>query len=73
MFDFSQIFELMKLDSGHSILQSVLLFMIWIQSRGLRQEMGNLKRSLQDAKSTIDKRIENLEQRLIFLEEKRMA
>jgi hypothetical protein len=63
MFDLSQILELVKLEPGHNLVQSFLLFMIWMSSRGLRRE---IRKDL----SAQQKRIDNHEGRIIVLETK---
>lgn len=73
MYDFSQIMEFMKIEPGHGLLQSVLLFMIWWQSRGFRQDLKLLKEALGQARVHMEKRFEKIEERLIFLEEKSMT
>lgn len=70
MFDFNQIMEFMKIEPGHGLLQSVLLFMIWWQGKGFRQDLKHLKDGLGEAKIHMDKRFEKIEERLMFLEEK---
>ena len=67
MFDFSWITEFIRLEPGHGLLQSVLLFMIWLQSRGLRKEMMGLKDGLAEAKFIIDKKFDIIEGRLSVL------
>lgn len=71
MFDFSNITELLKVEPGHGLIQSILLFMIWITSRGLKKEVINLKDSLTQAKTFYETRFEKLEGRLDVLEENR--
>jgi hypothetical protein len=73
MLDFGQLMEFMKIEPGHGLLQSVLLFMIWWQSRGFRQDLKMLKEALGEAKIHMDKRFEKIEERLMFLEEHSMA
>lgn len=68
MFDFSSVIEFIKIEPGHGILQSVLLFMIWIQGKGLRKEIGMIKDALAETKSVIDKRFEKIEWRITAIE-----
>lgn len=68
MFDFSQIFDLLKIESGHGLTQSLLLFMIWMSSRGVKKELIELKNSLFEHKIQIDTRFEKIEVRLNKLE-----
>lgn len=70
MFDFSQIVELMRAEPGHGLLQSVLLFMIWLTSRSLKKELVSLKDSLSDMKIHNEVRFEKIEGRLTTLESK---
>lgn len=70
MFEFSQIIDFAKLAPGHAFVQSVLLFMIWWQSKGLRKEIASLRDSFSETKSTIDKRFDGVENRLSLLEKK---
>ena len=69
MFDFSQILEFVKFEPGHGLLQSALLFMIWLQSRGLRKELVELRVMLGDVKSHVEKRFELVERRITILED----
>lgn len=68
MFDFSSIIELMKVEPGHGLLQSVLLFMIWIQSRGVRKELEGLRKAFIDSKQVTEQRFVGIENRLLVLE-----
>lgn len=68
MFDFSQVLELMKLEPGHGLIQSLLLFMIWMTSRGLKKEVIALKDGLTDLKVNHEVRFEKIEGRVIVLE-----
>lgn len=70
MFDFSQVIELMKDGSGHSLVQSFLLFMIWLTSRSLKKELVSLKESLSDMKVHNEIRFEKIEGRLTIIEAK---
>lgn len=68
MFDFSQVLDFMRLGQGHGLIQSVLLFMIWWQGKGLRKELVTLRDSFSEAKSNTDKRFEHIEGRITVLE-----
>lgn len=68
MFDMGSLLDLMKMEPGHGFLQSVLLFMIWWQSKGLRKEIVSLKDSFHEAKSQNDKRFDVIEHRITILE-----
>ncbi len=68
MFDFTQVIEFAKAEPGHGLLQSVLLFMIWWQSKGLRKEIVALRDGMTETKSIIEKRFINIENRIVFLE-----
>ena len=70
MFDFSQFVTFAKIEPGHGALQSILLFMIWWQGRGLRKELSSFRESVAQTLSAIDKRFENLEIRITVLEKK---
>jgi hypothetical protein len=68
MFDFSQILELAKLEPGHGLVQSILLFMIWLQSRGLRQDVASLKDAITVQRNNNEVRFQKIEGRLTILE-----
>lgn len=70
MFDFSAILDFIKLEPGHGLMQTVLLFMIWLQSKGLRREIASLRDGLAEARSTMDKRFEKIEWRITVIENK---
>lgn len=68
LFDFSSVIEFAKAEPGHGLLQSVLLFMIWLQSKGLRKEVANLVTSMTEFKMSVEKRFEKIEGRVTQLE-----
>lgn len=68
MFDYTSIIELAKIEPGHGLLQSALLFMIWLSSRGLRKEIASLSHSLEVQKTSIEHRFERVEGRITVLE-----
>lgn len=68
MFDFSQILDMLKLEPGHGLVQSLLLFMIWLSSRGLKKELVELKSSLLEFKIHNEDRFKHIEDRLTTLE-----
>lgn len=68
MFDLGQVFELMRIEPG---LQTVLLFMIWWQSRGLRKDVASLHEYFNQASSVTDTKFKEINLRLILLEEKK--
>lgn len=72
MFDFNQIIEFIKSgsDAKHGMLQSVLLFMIWITSRGLKKELNALRETFSAAQLALSQRFKNLEDRILVLEQK---
>lgn len=70
MFEFSQLLELLKVEPGHGLVQSLLLFMIWITSRGLKKELVGLRDSLTDMKIHHEVRFEQIETRVQTLERK---
>ena len=43
MFDFSQVLELLRVEPGHGLVQSILLTMIWWTSRGMRKDLADVK------------------------------
>lgn len=70
MFDLSQIMQLLKVDPGNGLVQSLLLFMIWLSSRGLKKELVALRDSLTDMKIHHEVRFEQIEARVQTLERK---
>ncbi len=68
MFDVTQVLEFMKAEPGHGLVQSLLLFMIWISSRGLRKELIELKTSLLEFKIHNEDRFKHIEDRITKLE-----
>lgn len=68
MFDFSSILELLKVEPGHGLVQSFLLFMIWLSSRGVKKELMLLKESLLEYKIHNEDRFTHIEGRLSVLE-----
>ena len=68
MFDFQSIIELMRLEPGHGLIQSVLLLMIWWQSKSLKQEMTFLRQLIGEVKLNLEKRFESIETRVLQLE-----
>lgn len=70
MFDFSQILELLRVEPGHGLVQSLLLFMIWLSSRSLKKELIGLRDSLTDMRLHHEVRFEKIESRIDTLERK---
>ena len=68
MFDFSQILTLIRLEPGHGLLQSFLLFMIWMSSRGIKKEMAADRKSQAETKATHETRFDKIEGRITVLE-----
>jgi hypothetical protein len=68
MFDFVQIIELLKVEPGHGLIQSFLLLMIWMSSRGVKKEIGQLKEGLEGMKIHHEVRFEKIEGRITVLE-----
>jgi hypothetical protein len=64
MFEFDQILQFLKVEPGHGLLQSVLLLMIWLTSRGLRKDMKDIRDDLGQAKSLTNKRFEEHDKKL---------
>lgn len=71
MFDFTSIIDLAKIEPGHGLLQSGLLFLIWLSSRGLRKDIISLRDSVEAQKTTIEHRFEKVEGRITALEQTR--
>jgi hypothetical protein len=68
MFDLAQIMELLKVEPGHGLVQSFLLLMIWISSRGVKKEVSSMKEGLSDMKMHHEFRFEKIEERITTLE-----
>lgn len=68
LFDFQSIFELLKIEPGSGLLQSFLLFMIWMQSRGVRKELAAFTKGYAVDKSATEVRLGKIEGRLTILE-----
>ncbi len=71
MFDFSQILELLKVEPGHGLVQSGLLFMIWLSSRGVKKEIIGIKTLVLTGKVANDIKFEQIGTRLTNLENAR--
>jgi hypothetical protein len=71
LFNFDQIIDLLRVEPGHGIIQCFLLFMIWLQSKGVRKELVSLKESLEATKTTDERRFGGIELRLVNLENKK--
>jgi len=71
LFDFSSIIEFVKVGPGHNLLQSFLLFMIWISSRGIKKEVVLLRDTIDAQKKIDDHKFEQVEDRLVVLEQKK--
>lgn len=65
MFDFNVVFELLKYEPGHGLIQSFLLAMIWFSSRGIKNELKILAKLIENH----DKRFINIEGRVSILEQ----
>ncbi len=68
MFDFSQVLTLLKVEPGHGLLQSFLLFMIWMSSRGIKKEMAADRKLHAETKVTHETRFDKIEGRITALE-----
>lgn len=66
--DLGQIFEFLRAEPGHGLLQSFLLFMIWLNSRGVKREVMSLGDRLSDLRSSNEFRLDRLEKRLTIVE-----
>lgn len=71
MFDLSQLFDFVKVDPDHGILQSILLFMIWWQSRRLREDIASLKMSFTKQKTDYEVKFREVETRIDVLKAKK--
>jgi len=71
MFSLDWIQRMMEIEPGHGLLQSILLFMIWLQSKGLRDEIRALRKIFAEAQLAIGERFKNLEVRVTNLETKK--
>lgn len=70
MFDLETIGELLKVEPGHGLIQSVLLFMIWLSSRNIKLELRSLKDALTQFKERSEARFAKIETRVEILETK---
>lgn len=70
LFDLSQIGEFIRLEPGHGLVQSLLLFMIWLNSRGVKKELITLTERLLDMKAHHEERFSKVEDRLTILEKR---
>lgn len=61
LIDPTQILSLLKIEPGSGLLQSFLLLMIWLSSRGVKKELVELKVSLNDHVRADDFRFSQLE------------
>lgn len=77
MFDLplDQLMMLIKTEPGSGFAQSILLFMIWLNARGLKKEMRELKEGLTKLEvghevrlSNIENKIGTIDQRLSLIE-----
>lgn len=71
MFDLSQLFDFVKVDPDHGILQSILLFMIWWQSRRLREDIASLKMSFTKQRTDYEVKFREVETRIDVLKAKK--
>lgn len=69
MFDPTVLIELLKQEPGHGLVQSFLLAMIWLSSRGIKIELKALHLAIADLKQNYDKRFEHLEGRVMTIEQ----
>ena len=68
MFDFNSIMELLRVEPGHGLIQSVILLGIWWQAKGVKQEVANLASSLNQIKLDTDTKFKQHDTRLEKLE-----
>lgn len=68
MLSLSEIYNFMKIDPGHGLLQSLFLFMIWMNSRGIKREIMGLTTNLVVQEEKIKERFEKIETRINLLE-----
>lgn len=63
-----QAYEMLKAQQGGGLVQSVLLFLILLSSRGLRKEIVQLGQRITDMKEDHESRFVKIENRLNKLE-----
>lgn len=68
LFDFNQVIDLLKVEPGHGLIQSLLLLMIWWSSRGVKKEIMALRDSVQEVKLHVEDRFKTIEARLQLIE-----
>lgn len=68
LIDLHQMIELMSVEPGHGFVQCVLLFMIWLNSRGLKKEVITLGERLSDMRANHEIRLDKIERQLTLLE-----
>lgn len=56
--------ELLRAEQAHGPIQIVLLFMIWLSSRGVKKELVELKFSLNDHVRADETRFVNIEKKI---------
>lgn len=67
MIDINQVFEYVKWDQ-HGLLQTLLLFMIWWTSRGIRKDLHDYKQTTNTRLEINEERINDHEGRISTLE-----
>jgi len=68
VFDFNSIMDLLKVEPGHGLIQSVILLGIWLQARGVKQEISKLASSLDKVRLDTDEKLQQHDIRLTKLE-----
>lgn len=64
LFDLNQISELLKVEPGHGLVQSLLLALIWWESRGVKKTVVALMTRLADLKENHETILDKHESRL---------
>lgn len=70
MLDFNQLYEMLRVEPGHGLAQTILLAMIWWTSSGLKKELISLGEKIADLRTHHEFRLEKLEDRLTVIETK---
>ncbi len=70
MFEVSQVLELMKVEPGSGLVQSILLFMIWWSSREIKKAIASLGTRIDISDIKNETRFVKIENRITDLESK---
>jgi hypothetical protein len=70
-----QLIGLVKAEPGSGMVQSILLFLIWINARGLKKELRSLKNAITGLEvghgirlGTLEEKVNTIDERLILVE-----